>query len=491
MKSIKFNFVMNMLLTVSSVLFPVITFPYVSRVLKADGLGKVSFAVSVLTYFSMLAQLGIPTYGIRTCAKVKDDKEKLSKTVHEIFIINFVMTCLSYILFLFALFFIDKFRMNASLMVITSLTMVFNMLGMSWLYSALEQYAYITFRSLVFKLISLISMFLLVRQVDDYILYAAITVFAGVGSNVINFIHGRKFVTFKPFEHYEFRKHLKPVFVFFSMSVASTVYTSMDTVMLGFLRTDSEVGYYNAAVKIRLILLGVVNSLATVLLPRASYYIEHGQRDKFIHISQKAFHFVVIFASPFWIFFTLFARESIIFISGTAYLPSVVPMQLIMPTVLICGLSNMAGIQMLVPLGREKMVLISQIAGAAIDFLLNLFLIPYFGASAAAFSTMFAEFMILMIQMGILLKEKISLFGNITFFKIAIGMTAGILASLWTKQIQMNSFLSVCISSVCFFGAYGAVLMVLKEKMTLEIKNMGIGLLKARLYRESTKSNHK
>lgn len=480
MKSIKFNFIMNMLLTVSSILFPLITFPYVSRILQADGMGKVSFATSVITYFAMVAQLGIPTYGIRACAQKKDNKDQLTKTVHEIFIINIIMTIMAYVLFVLTLLFIDKFKQNMVLLIISSFTILFNTLGMNWLYSALEQYSYITIRALVFKIVSLVLMFLLVHEREDYIIYAAITVFANVGSNIINFVHARKHIYKKKYKKYELMKHVKPILTFFSMSVASTVYTSLDTVMLGFIKDDSEVGFYNAAVKIRLVLLGVVNSLATVLLPRASYYIEHGMKNEFLTISKKAMNFIMIVALPMWIYFTLFAKESVLLLSGDSYLPAVRPMILIMPTVLICGLSNLIGIQMLVPLGKEKIVLHSQIIGAILDMIINLITIPHFGAAAAAAATMIAEFVILFIQFRAISRGGIKIFSGIKIGKIIISIIFAVGASLWVKKIEMNVFAVLIISAVLFFGIYLLVLLVQKEKMAIEIKDICVKFLKTK-----------
>ena len=161
--SLKRNFLMNAILTMSSFIFPLITFPYVSRILLPVGTGKVSFATSVVSYFSMFAQLGIPTYGIRACAKVRDNHEELTCTVQELFIINAVMSTLAYAVFFIALFTVPRLNQDKELFLIVSLTIFFNVIGMEWLYKALEQYTYITVRSIIFKFIALIAMFLLIH----------------------------------------------------------------------------------------------------------------------------------------------------------------------------------------------------------------------------------------------------------------------------------------------------------------------------------------
>ena len=169
---------MNAILTMSSFIFPIITFPYVSRILQPVGTGKVSFAVSVVNYFSMFAQLGIPTYGIRICAQVRDNRRKLTRTAHELLMINGCMSLFSYAAFIVSLFVVPRFQSEKTLFLIVSLTILFNAIGMEWLYKALEQYAYITVRSVVFKFIALIALFTLVHSKSDYVIYGGISIFA-------------------------------------------------------------------------------------------------------------------------------------------------------------------------------------------------------------------------------------------------------------------------------------------------------------------------
>ena len=249
-RSVKFNFAMNVILTASTMIFPLITFPYISRILLPAGVGKVNFATSVVSYFSMIAMLGVPVYGVRACAQVRDNKEELSRTVQEILFINLIMGSVIYIFYFLALWNIARLREDSALFYVMSTTIFFNVIGVEWLYKGLEQYSYITARSIVFKFIGLLLMFILVRDKEDYVIYAAITIVAGVGSNILNFFYLRNYIDLHPVGHYHIRRHLKAVIVFFLMSVATTIYTNLDTVMLGFMKNDAEVGYYTAAVKV-------------------------------------------------------------------------------------------------------------------------------------------------------------------------------------------------------------------------------------------------
>lgn len=469
-KSIKLNFIMNAILTMSQFIFPLITFPYVSRILLPEGTGKVSFATSVVSYFSMFAQLGIPTYGIRACAKIRDNRQKLTRTVQELFIINIVMSFITYIALVLSITFIPRLRQDKSLFLIVSMTIIFNALGMEWLYKALEQYTYITIRSIIFKFIALMAMFVLIHQKSDYVLYGGISIFAASASNVFNFFHVHNYISIKPVWNYNFKRHFKAIAVFFAMSCATTIYTHLDTVMLGFMTTDIDVGYYNAAVKIKTILVSIVTSLGVVLLPRAAYYVEHDMFDKFYRITKKAINFVFLIAMPMMIYFILFAKEGIFFLSGKSYEGSIIPMQIIMPTLLLIGLTNIMGIQMLVPMGREKTVLYSEIVGVIVDVLLNMFLIPKYASAGAAIGTLAAEAAVFVVQYVALRSEVKDAYRDIHYRALVLALLVSSILAIWIKCLSLGSFMMLCVSAIMFFGVYFGVLTLMKEPLVVDIE---------------------
>lgn len=476
-KSLKLNVIMNMILTMSSFIFPLITFPYVSRILLPEGTGKVSFATSLISYFSMFAQLGIPTYGIRACAKVRDNRKELTRTVQELLIINLIMSAISYVVLFLAIEFVPHLQSEKTLYVIVSFTIILTSIGMEWLYKALEQYTYITIRSVIFKFIALIAMFLLIHEKTDYVIYSGISILAGCASNIFNLINVHKFIDLKPVGNYDLRRHMLPVLTFFAMSCATTIYTNLDTVMLGFMKTDIDVGYYNAAVKIKTILVSIVTSLGAVLLPRASYYIENGLIDDFKRITKKAFSFVFLIAFPLMLYFMFYAKEGIFFLSGRAYEGSILPMQIIMPTLLLIGISNILGIQVLVPLGKEKTLLYAEIAGAIVDLLINFILIPRFASAGAAIGTLVAEIVVTLVCIWALKDNVTKTLKQIHYGRITIALLLGTVASLWVKMLGLESFLTLVISAALFFGVYGVYLLIRKEEMIVEIWNMVVGKL--------------
>ena len=480
-KSLKLNFIMNAILTMSSFLFPLITFPYVSRILLPIGTGKVSFANSVVTYFVMISQLGIPTYGIRACAIVMNDEEKMKKTVYELFLINVVMSILAYIVFFGALIYVPRLRADRTLFLITGTLIFFNTIGVEWLYKALEQYTYITVRSIIFKFIALIAMFALVHDVDDYVIYGGISIFAASASNAFNFIRLRKIIGKKKVSQLNFKQHFKPVFTFFIISCATTIYTNLDNVMLGFMKDDVEVGYYNAATKIKNILVSIVTSLGTVLMPRASYYLQNGMEDEFYKLSKKAIKFVFLAATSMMIYFMLFAREGVLFLSGEAFESAILPMMIVMPTLLFIGLTNIMGIQMLVPMGREDAVMISTFAGAIVDLILNAIAIPILGASGAAIGTLVAEFVVLIVQLIYLRKDVAFLYNGQSYLKLLIALIAAFIAGCAVKLLISGIFIKLVISAMLFFGVYALILYILKEEIVTENVNKVIQMIKSHI----------
>lgn len=416
--SVRYNYVMNTILKMSAFIFPLITFPYVSRVLGVALNGKISFASSYISYFVMVAQLGIPTYGVRICAQNRDNKERLSKIVHELFIINACMTIISYIVLLITVYSIPKLIQNRNLIIILSVTIMLSCLGMEWFYQAIEQYDYITFRNLMFKIISIALMFLFVHDTSDYMIYAGITVIGTVGSNILNFIRIRKYIFVVPFNDYKLYYHLKAILVLFMFTIGATIYTSLDSVMLGFLSTDTEIGYYSAAIKTRNILYSLVTSIGTVLLPRASYLIKSKQYDQFKNIIKKSVQFVVALAVPLTIFFVIESKDSILFLAGSNYSGAVKAMMVITPTIILAGMSNITGIQILIPLGFEKYTVISTFGGAIVDTMINAMLIPKLGATGAAIGTLIAETVVLFIQLYFMHKNKLISFLQIDWLNI-------------------------------------------------------------------------
>ncbi len=476
-RSVKFNFIMNFILTASSFIFPIITFPYVSRILLSVGTGRVAFATSVIAYFTMFASLGIPSYGIRACASARNNKEKLTRTVHELLALNIVTTVIVYLVFFVTLFTVPKFSGEKTLLIISSFSVVLNTIGVAWLYQGLEQYSYITACNLGCKLLSVVGMFLLIKNPNDYVIYAALTVVASGGSNVLNFIRLKKFIYLRPVGNYNILRHLKPVLVFFATSVAISIYTNLDVVMLGFMKTDSDVGLYNASIKIKTVLTAFLTSLGGVMLPRLTVCIKDGDKARFQNLITKVFNFVFIVAIPLTLFFGVFSKDTIAFLSGADFMGAVPSMIILMPTVFLIALSNTTGIQMLVPMGRENAVMVSVMCGAVVDFLLNLVFIPRYASAGAALSTLIAEIVVVVVQC-IYLKDTLKpIIKNLKVYKSFISIipatVAGVavynLADFSHLTLSLCAILRMGLGAIAFFGVYFVLLLIFRDEFILSV----------------------
>lgn len=468
-KSIKKNFLMNIILTMSSFIFPLITFPYVSRILQPSGTGKVAFVTSIVSYFALFSQLGIPMYGIRVCAQVRDNWEKLTRTAHELLAINFITSLIVYVALTISIIIIPKFHKEKTLFIIVSSGIILSTIGIEWLYKALEQYTYVTIRSIVFKFIALILLFLMVHEKKDYIVYGFITIFAASASNILNLINAHKYIGFKPIGGYDLKRHIKPVIVFFAMSCATTIYTNLDVVMLGFITSDTEVGYYNAAVKIKTILVSIVTALGSVVLPRASYYIENKMKNEFVQMNKKALSFVIMLAVPLTVYFMIYAKNGILFLSGQSYTGSILPMQIIMPTLILIGITNILGIQILVPIGREKVVLYSEVVGAITDIIINTLLIPDLRSVGAAIGTLMAEIVVFIVQYFYLRNNIKWIVKDIHYSEVIIGTLLAVIFSMWLQFLNLSNFITLLISAVIFIAVYILYMLFRRNEILLEL----------------------
>lgn len=466
--SLKKNIVLNYVKTLMSLIFPLITFPYASRVLGPAGIGKVNFATSVISYFTLIASLGISGYGIREGAKIRDDKEKLSQFTQEVFTINMISTVAAYFLLIVSILFIPKLQMYQRLLVISSATILFSTIGMDWLYTVTESFAYITIRAAVFQAIGVVLLYIFVHDENDYFVYAAILVFTNVGSNVMNFIHSRKFISFSPKRKLILWKHLLPIFLLFALSAVSSIYNMLDSTMLGFLASDVEVGIYTAATKVNRLTVSLVTSTGTVFLPRLVYIYEK-ERGNFEKLAQKSINLTLLISLPACVGLIVLAKPIILLLNGEQYLSAVPVMRVMSPIIVALGISNFTGVQLFLTLKKERLTLISDICGAVVNFSLNVVFILKYGALGAAIASVCAESMVTIVQLFFARND-------INILKILQSVIRYLLPSLvmgtvvaietiFVSSIYLQLFFGV----LCGLGIYFLLLLLLKDQCLMEI----------------------
>lgn len=399
--SLKRNFVLNLLNTVTGLLFPLITFPYASRILFPSGIGQVQFFQSIIDYIALCTSLGIPLYAVREISKIRNDKTLTSKTTAEILLLHAMLTFGGYLIVFILISSVGKIQVDIPLFMLLSATLIFNAIGVPWFYQAVEDFKYITIRTVAIRIISLFALFILVKTKEDLLYYGAITVFANVGSNVFNFFRLRKFIDLNCFDLKSLNpgRHLKPALQIFVLNLIVSIYINLDSVMLGFLKNEQAVGYYSAATRLTKTILGIVTSFGTVLLPRFSNMIGNGQINEFNVLANKAVSFVIALSLPLSIGLGFMATPIIHLFCGPNFDPSILTLQLIAPIILFIGLSGIVGMQILYPQGKERMVIIATAAGAIINFTLNYLLIPQYAQYGAAIATTCAEFLVIAIML--------------------------------------------------------------------------------------------
>lgn len=471
--SIKYNAIMNIILKISYALFPLITFPYATRVLGAGAYGRVNFAISVVSYFALVASLGIPAYGIRKCAEVRDDTNKLSKTVKELLIINTISMALTYILFIILVFYIPKFREDKFLMFICSITIVLQTFGVDWFYEAIEQYDYITIRNIIFKFVSIAMLFLFVHSSKNYIAYSIVTIIGTVGSNILNIARLPKYVDLKIDTTLELKIHLTPILTLFFYYAATTIYTNLDSVMLGFIKNDTAVGYYNAAVKIKNLLVSLITAVGAVALPRISYYLANNETDKFKNLIRTSFNYVLYISFPLTVFCTVKASSIIMFLAGKEYTNAVLAMKIITPSVLFIGITSVTAYQLLIPLKKDMYTLFAAVFGAIVDFIFNMLLIPKFGAAGAAIGTLAAECVVLVVHIFALRDIIRTIFDYVEFLKVALVTSISAVGMILCMNIFNipSYFLDCLISGIVFSLLYIVFNYLFKVKTERTILN--------------------
>ncbi|MCQ2573070.1 MAG: glycosyltransferase [Treponema sp.] len=465
-KSLKINALLNVIKTIMSLLYPLITFPYASRILLPDGIGKVNFTNSIAAYFSLIASLGIGTYGIREASKIRDNKTLLSQFSKELLTINLISTIIAYSLFLVTLLITPKLHDYTLLLFVSSISIPFSALGIEWLYGAIEEYGYITLRSIIFQILTLFFLFFFVKTKEDYILYCAMGVFSRVGSNICNLIHARKYIDLRTGLPLQLKKHIKPVFIFFGTNIAISVFTILDTSMLGFLRDDIQVGYYVAASKLTRMIRDLFPAVFTVLFARLSIT---GNKDMvyFKRLTEKTLRFILCFSLPVIAGLGILTKPIILLLSGTNYLEAVPVMYILLPLILFSSWGGFLGGSVLSSLGKEKTYLYCVLAGAGLNAIMNYFFINLWGAWGAGLSTILTEVFFAVIY-SVLVRDLID------FKKVLSGIIKYSFATVLMAFIclNVNKLFTSNISKLFFvtlsgIATYLIILLVMKDEILM------------------------
>lgn len=389
--SIKFNAVMNTLLTASNMLVSVITIPYATRVLSVEGYGDVTFAQSLSTWLSSLCLVGIPTYGVRECARVRDDPKALARVVRELLIIISMFTAVVLAMFAVCIGVIPRLNALAPLMWVFWISTLLLSYGVEWYFQAVEQYEYITIRSLIFKFLSLIAVLTFVHQESDWFIYGAILALVVCGNNIFNLVRLFRTMSFYSLGSVQLRRHAKPLVSYAVLSIASAMYLAFDSVLLGMLNANNvQVALYQLAAKIKGICWQVINAIIGVLIPRLSYYTSNDP-SKYSGLLKRGFGFVLNLCLGIVFYLSIYAQPLVVLISSEKYVAATVPVQIIGVVNFFSCMSYFIGLCILSPLGRESKFATANLLGVPVSLALNIVFDGHLGAIGAAIAVLVAE----------------------------------------------------------------------------------------------------
>ena len=469
-KSIKKNYVYNLLYQVLVIIIPIITIPYVSRVLGARNIGIYGYTLSISAYFILIGSLGISLYGQREIAYVMNNKKNYSKKFWEIFLLRFFLMCISTIIFYFV--FVKTKRTYSVYFQILTLEIMGNAIDISWFFQGLEEFGKTVSRNIIVKTISLVCIFLFVKTKNDLYIYFIIYVLSIVLGNLSLWLYMPKYIENIDFENLNILKHIKPTIALFIPQAAIQIYTVLDRTMIGLIISDkAEVGFYTQGEKIIKLLLTIITAMGAVMLPRIANRFAEKDKKAIKAYIYKSFNLVFILAFPLMFGLISISKAFVPIFFGPGYDKVIPIMMLLSPIVVLIGMSNVIGMQYLLPTKRQKEFTISVICGAIINFTINLFLIKKYGAVGAAISTLIAESIVTGIQIVFVRNEfsfrKIVnsalpyLFAGICMFIICI------VISSFVSFRPSSLLLQVVIGGIVYF----LILYVMKDPFLMETKD--------------------
>lgn len=391
MGGIKRNFVYNGVLTLSQYVFPLITFPYISRVLGVENVGLVGFADSIVNYFILLSALGIGILGVREIARNVDNRQAMSEAFSSLLTIHLLFTFVFLIFYFCLVHFNSELYSHKELYYIGAAKLVANVFLVEWLFRGLEKFSYITFINILIRFFYVISIFLFVKTSSDYIVYFTLSVSVFVLNAIVNFIYARKFIRINRKELFHIKGFIYPFISFGAYIVLTSMYTTFNVSYLGFVATNTAVGYYSTALKIYVIVLGVFTALNTVMIPRMNILFTNEENEKLKELVYKSFKFVFILGFPIIFYVIMLSPELIGLFAGAGYEGAVLPLQIIIPLILIVGIAQVLANQVLVTYKKEKQMVYVAVCGAIVGITLNIILVPRFSEIGTAFVLVFSE----------------------------------------------------------------------------------------------------
>lgn len=399
--SLKANFIYSSLLTTSTYVVSIVIFPYISRVLGLSNIGIVNFVDNLVNYFLYISMMGIMTVGVREIAAVRGNQAQLSKTFISLLALTVIATLLAITVLWIAMYTIPTLSPHRDLLYVGIIKLIFNLFLMEWFYIGMENFKYITLRSIVIRFLFVVSVFVFIKDSSDYKLFFVLSVSMVVANALVNLIYSRRFVVYS-FKSIDIRPYYKPFLMMGVYILFTNVYTSLNVVWLGFVTDTDQVGYYTTATKLHTIIMAILTSFSNILFPRVSNLLAEGKREEYWEKINMSFDAIFLFAFP-TICFMLTAGPNLLHLFvGNGFEGSYLPLRIIAPLILVIGLEQILVIQILMAMHQDNSVLRNSVIGALVTMLFNILLTSSMGAIGSAFVWVIAECVIMILSISVI-----------------------------------------------------------------------------------------
>ena len=385
------NSIVNVIRYVMKIVLPMLTFPYVTRVLLPENYGKVNFCTSILSYFLLLAGLGITEYAVREGAAYRNKKDEMGKFTSQVFTIGCISTVISYVLLILFLLLGSIAKDYKIILAIQSISLITMALSVEWIYTIYEDFTFITIRSFIFQVINIICIYTLVKSEDDYFIYAAIIAISTGVEFLVNFINARKYVRFGFTSKPNFKVHLRPILVLFCNAALISIYLYSDKIIMGILMGDEAVGIYEVSVKIYMMVKGALNAVALTMMPRLAAYLRDDKLDEYKSLANKSLNVQLVIMAPAIVGLFMVSSNAVSIFAGEEYIQATGSLQILSIALTFAVLANMYAYVLMITQRMDKKILFATIFSSLLNVILNFIFIPMFGIYAAAGSTLISE----------------------------------------------------------------------------------------------------
>lgn len=454
MPSVKKNLFFKTLLTVSSYLIAFITFPYITRVLGVEKLGIINFVDNTINTFLLFATMGISLLGTREIAMVKNDYQERSIVFTNILGLNLLFTFIVLFSFVVSIILVPQLQEHKYLFYIGTSKILFTAFVVEWFYTGIESFKYITYRTLLIRIAYVIAVFVFVRAEEDYVLYFVLTISIVLLNAVVNFLHVRRYISIKWLWLFRF-SYIRESLTLGIYNLMTSMYITFNVMFLGFVSSKIEVGYYSTAFKLYSVILSLFYALTEVMLPRMSSLMAIGDSVKFNVYANRSLSIIINISIPIIIVGTIMAPQIVSVIAGPGYEGAVFPMQIIMFALLPVGIAQVLSRQILLPMKKERILLLSSILGGIMAVVINILLVGYLKSVGSAVVLLLSEYLVTLTYIIYIRKKKIL---NFTPKTISRELICVILLSLSCKIISayihtpIYSLLLIVLVGIIIYG---------------------------------------